>query len=259
MTGPATRARVDHLLAFGDDALVMAQRLGWWISRAPELEEDLALANLALDELGQARVLLARAAELEGAGRTEDDLAYGRDAPGFRNVCLVERPMEDFGVAMARLLVVAAYQRELYADLRASTDPVLAGLAARAHGEVGYHLDHADHWVRRLGDGTEESHHRMQRALDDEWPWVEELFDASWLPDDLVASGAAVDPGGLRDRVVARVATTVRAATLTLPPSPADAADEKGRSGRLGRHTEHLEPLLAELQSVARAHPGAVW
>src|SRR5690349_15545642 len=150
--------------------------MGWWISRAPELEEDVALANIGLDQLGQARTLLEYAGRVEGAGRSEDDLAYLRDDRGFRNVWLVERPQTDFGVTMARLLVFAAYQSELYSALAGSTDPTLAGVAGKAVKEVAYHLDHAARWVVRLGDGTEESHLRMQAALEAEWPHVEELF-----------------------------------------------------------------------------------
>jgi ring-1,2-phenylacetyl-CoA epoxidase subunit PaaC len=266
VTATQTRALADYVLALGDDALVMAQRLGWWISRAPELEEDMALANLGLDQLGQARMLLTYAGEAEewaGEGpRTEDDLAYWRDAPDFRNVCLVERPMADFGLTTARLLLFAAYQRELYSALRSSADPTLAAIAGKAIKEVTYHLDHAEHWVRRLGDGTEESHRRMQQALDDEWRWAEELYDASWLDLALVESGIAVDPRGLREGAIDRVAATVREATLTLPstgPTTPGAGPSPSVAGRHGRHTEHLAPLLAELQSVARAHPGAVW
>ena len=176
-------AHVDYVLGLGDDALISAQRMGWWISRAPQLEEDLALANIGLDQLGQARTLLAHAGAIEGHGRGEDDLAYFRDERDFRNVWLVERPQTDFGVAMARLLIFASWQSELYAALRASTDATLAGVAGKAVKEVAYHLDHAAHWVVRLGDGTDESHQRMQRALDAEWPYVEELFgpvDRAW-------------------------------------------------------------------------------
>jgi ring-1,2-phenylacetyl-CoA epoxidase subunit PaaC len=241
---------VDYVLALGDDALVSAQRLGWWISRAPELEEDVALANIGLDQLGQARTLLSRAGELEGDGRTEDDLAYLRDEREFRNVKLVERPMTDFGVAMARLLLIATWQSHLYAGLRGSTDEVLAGVAGKAVKEVAYHVDHASHWVLRLGDGTEESHLRMQAALDAEWPFVEELFEP--LPDGL--GGVAVDPVALREPVLTDVRRVVEQATLTMP--------DVGRAlggGRQGLHTEHLGYLLAEMQHLHRSHPGATW
>jgi ring-1,2-phenylacetyl-CoA epoxidase subunit PaaC len=243
-------ALVDYVLGLGDDALVSAQRLGWWISRAPELEEDVALANIGLDQLGQARTLLSRAGELEGDGRTEDDLAYLRDERDFRNVKLVERPMTDFGVAMARLLVVATWQSHLYAELRGSTDEVLAGVAGKAVKEVAYHVDHASHWVLRLGDGTEESHLRMQAALDAEWPFVEELFEP--LPDGL--AGVAVDPVALREPVLADLRRVVEQATLTVP----DVRPALG-GGRQGLHTEELGYLLAEMQHLHRSHPGATW
>jgi ring-1,2-phenylacetyl-CoA epoxidase subunit PaaC len=245
-----TTALVDYVLALGDDALISAQRLGWWISRAPELEEDVALANIGLDQLGQARTLLSRAGELEGDGRTEDDLAYLRDERDFRNVKLVERPMTDFGVAMARLLVVATWQSHLYAELRGSTDEVLAGVAGKAVKEVAYHVDHASHWVLRLGDGTEESHLRMQAALDAEWPFVEELFEP--LPDGL--AGVAVDPVAVREPVLADLRRVVEQATLTVP----DVRPALG-GGRQGLHTEELGYLLAEMQHLHRSHPGATW
>jgi ring-1,2-phenylacetyl-CoA epoxidase subunit PaaC len=243
-------ALVDYVLGLGDDALVSAQRLGWWISRAPELEEDVALANIGLDQLGQARTLLSRAGELEGDGRTEDDLAYLRDERDFRNVKLVERPMTDFGVAMARLLVVATWQSHLYAGLRGSTDEVLAGVAGKAVKEVAYHVDHASHWVLRLGDGTEESHLRVQAALDAEWPFVEELFEP--LPDGL--AGVAVDPVALREPVLADLRRVVEQSTLTVP----DVRPALG-GGRQGLHTEELGYLLAEMQHLHRSHPGATW
>jgi ring-1,2-phenylacetyl-CoA epoxidase subunit PaaC len=250
---------VDYVLGLGDDALVSAQRLGWWISRAPELEEDVALANIGLDQLGQARTLLARAGELEGDGRSEDDLAYLRDEREFRNVKLVERPMTDFGVAMARLLVVATWQSHLYAGLCGSSDEILAGVAGKAVKEVAYHVDHASQWVLRLGDGTDESHLRMQAALDAEWPFVEELFEA--LPegheghegnDGLL--GVAVDPVALRGPVLADLRRVVERATLTVP----DVRPALG-GGRQGLHTEHLGYLLAEMQHLHRSHPGATW
>ena len=247
-------SHVDYVLALADDALVAAQRMGWWISRAPELEEDVALANIGLDQLGQARSLLQRAGALEGEGRSEDDLAYWRDERDFRNVWLVERVQDDFGVAMARLLLFSAYQSELYAALSRSTDATLAGVAGKAVKEVAYHLDHAAHWVLRLGDGTDESHARMQAALDAEWPFLDELFDASWLDPALVADGVAVDPATLREPVLARVTPVVAEATLAVP----EVAPAVG-GGRHGRHTEQMGYLLAEMQHLTRSHPGASW
>jgi ring-1,2-phenylacetyl-CoA epoxidase subunit PaaC len=249
-----TSSLFTYVLALGDDALVSAQRLGWWISRAPQLEEDVALANIGLDQLGQARTLLAHAGEVEGEGRTEDDLAYWRDERDFRNVQLVERPQTDFGVAMARLLLFSAWQVELYAALSRSADATLAGVAGKAVKEVAYHLDHARHWVVRLGDGTEESRTRMQAALDAEWPWLEELFDGSWIDPALVSSGVAADPATLRGPVLARVEAVVREATLTVP----EVTPVVG-GGRRGLHTEEMGYLLAEMQHLTRSHPGAVW
>jgi ring-1,2-phenylacetyl-CoA epoxidase subunit PaaC len=244
----------DYVLGLADDALISAQRMGWWISRSPQLEEDVAMANIGLDQLGQARSLLAYAGEVEGAGRTEDDLAYFRDERDFRNVKLVERDQTDFGVAMARLLIFSAWQTELYAALARSADPTLAGVAGKAVKEVAYHLDHARHWVLRLGDGTEESHARMQAALDAEWPWMEELFDRSAIDDSLVAEGVAVDPATLRDGVLTRIEAVVAEATLAVPQvSPAVGG------GRRGIHTEQMGYLLAEMQHLTRSHPEAAW
>jgi ring-1,2-phenylacetyl-CoA epoxidase subunit PaaC len=242
----------DYVLALGDDALISAQRMGWWISRSPELEEDVALANIGLDQLGQARTLLAYAGELEGDGRSEDDLAYFRDERDFRNVKLVERPMTDFGVAMARLLVISTWQSHLYAGLRGSADATLSGVAGKAVKEVAYHLDHASHWVVRLGDGTDLSHDRMQQALVAEWPFVEELFTPT--DPEVVAEGIAVDAASLREPVLADLSRVITRATLEVPEVPPALP-----GGRDGLHTEQLGFVLAEMQHLARSHPGATW
>jgi ring-1,2-phenylacetyl-CoA epoxidase subunit PaaC len=244
------RPLLDYTLGLADDALVSAQRMGWWISRAPELEEDVALANIGLDQLGQARTLLSYAGELEGAGRSEDDLAYLRDDREFRNVKLVERPMTDFGVAMARLLVFSTYQLHLYRALATCSDATLSAVAAKAVKEVAYHVDHASHWVLRLGDGTDESHVRMQVALDAEWPFVEELF----TPLDEPLVGRVADPGEIREPVLRDVRRVVAEATLDLTDAPPALG-----GGRQGLHTEHLGFLLAEMQHLHRSHPGATW
>ena len=244
----------DYVLALADDALIASHRLTEWVARAPEIEEDVALANIALDLLGQTRLLLQYAGSLADPPVTEDDLAYFRDERAFRNLSLVERPNGDFAVTMARLLVLATYQHELYARLVHSTDPTLAAVAAKAVKEVDYHRDHARQWVVRLGDGTEESHARMQAALDAEWPWVAELFDARWLSPALLASGVAVDPAALEEPVLARVREVLEEATLAEPEvRPAVS------TGRTGRHTEELGRLLVEMQHLARSHPGATW
>ena len=238
-----------YALGLGDDALVLAQRLGEWVAHAPQIEEDVALANIALDLLGQARTLLAYAGEVEQAGRDEDDLAYLRDDRDFRNVQLVEIPNGDFAVTMARQLVFSAYQYELYTALEHSTDPTLAGLAGKAVKEVDYHRDHAVQWVLRLGDGTDHSHQRMQAGLDQVWPYTEELFDpASQLP------GVAVDPATLRPAWERSVTDVLSEATLDKPEPR-----WRSRGGRDGLHTEYLGHLLAEMQHLHRSHPGATW
>ena len=243
-----------YVLALADDALVAAQRMGEWIAASPQIEEDVALGNIALDLLGQARSLLAYAGTLEDPARTEDDLAYLRDAAEFRNVHLVERPRGDFGVAMARLLVLSTYLCELYDRLRHSTDETLAAVAAKAVKEVDYHRDHATVWVLRLGDGTDESHRRMQAALDAEWPYVEELFDGSYVDLALVEQGVAVDPATLREPFDRRIATVLTQATLAVPQVPAART-----GGRRGEHTDGLVTMLEDMQGLARAHPGATW
>ncbi|MFG1900243.1 1,2-phenylacetyl-CoA epoxidase subunit PaaC [Micromonospora carbonacea] len=240
------RQPFDFALALGDDALVAAQRLGEWTSRAPEMEEDVALANIALDQLGAARLLLTYAGELEGAGRDEDALAYLRDDREFRNCLLVELPNGDFAVTMAKLLFLSAYQLPLYAALAGCADERLAAIGAKARKESAYHRDHAALWVRRLGDGTAESHRRMQAAVDHVWPYAHELF-APW-------PGAPVDPATLRGDFDAYVGPVLAEATLT---RPADGWGPAG--GRDGVHTEHLSYLLAEMQVLHRAHPGAQW
>ncbi len=247
-----------YAVALADDALVAAQRMGEWIAAAPQLEEDVALANIGLDLLGQARSLLGYAGSLMEPPRTEDDLAYWRDERAFRNVQLVERPWGDddldFGVAMARLLVLATYLHELYTALAGSADETLAAVAAKAVKEVDYHLDHARMWVLRLGDGTEESRRRMQDALEAEWPYVEELFDTAHIDPALVDSGVAVDPMSFRDAFDRRVTAVLHQATLDVPEvTPAVTG------GRRGVHSSAMGYLLAEMQHLARSHPGATW
>lgn len=247
-------ALAEYCTALGDDALVLSQRLCQWVTRAPELEVEVALANIALDLLGHARFLYTRACRASGDGRTEDDLAYHRDAKEFRNVVLVERPDANFADCIARLLVFATARRLLYERLRTSRDPVLAAVAHKAANEMKYHHEFATEWAVALGDGTVESQSRMQRALKDVWPFVGELF----LPTDLEArlEGVAVDPSGVRDDFDATIAGIVSEATLDLPASD---DNEAVPSGRTGRHTEDLADLLAELQVLARADTEAVW
>ena len=250
-----TPAVATYALRLGDDALVLAQRLGGWITRAPQLEEDVALANIGLDLLGQARTLLSYAGEVEDAGRTEDDLAYLRDEREFLNVHLVERPNEDFAVSMARQLLFSTYQLALYERLQDSADPTLSGMAAKAVKEVDYHRDHAIQWTLRLAGGTDASRARMIRALGDVWPYVDELFGTDDLEQSLVADGIAVDASALRAGWDGYVDGVLAEATLTRP----EGTRTPPGGGRSGVHTDAMAPLLAELQGVARAHPGATW
>lgn len=241
-----------YALGLGDDALILAQRLGEWVAYAPQIEEDVALANIALDLLGQARTLLTYAGAVEGAGRDEDDLAYLRDDREFRNVQLVEIPNGDFAVTMARQLVFSAYQYELYTALLSSADATIAGLAGKAVKEVAYHRDHATQWVLRLGDGTELSRARMQAGLDQVWPYVGELFE--WDDATSRLSDVATDPSTLRPPWQRYVASVLDEATLRQPEPR-----WRSRGGRSGLHTEHLGHLLAEMQHLHRSHPGASW
>jgi ring-1,2-phenylacetyl-CoA epoxidase subunit PaaC len=246
--------RFGYVLALGDDALIAAQRLAEWTSRAPELEEDVALANIALDTLGRARLLLTYAGELEGAGRDEDALAYRREERDFRNCLLVELPNGDFAVTMVKLLCFAVYQHELYSVLRESTDPRLAAIAAKAVTETAYHVDHARSWTLRLGDGTAEAHRRMAEALQRIWPYTHELFDGGWVGPELVSEGVAVDPAALRVPWLSTVDKVLTGATLERPE---DGWAPSG--GRRGVHTEAMGYLLAEMQYLHRSHPGATW
>ena len=254
--GVDARALAAYCLALGDDALIYSHRLQQWMTRLPELEEETALANIALDLLGQARLLLARAGQAEGSGRREDDLAFFRDEHEFRNVRLAEHTDADFAQLAGRLLVFSAWRLALFGRLARSADPVLAAIAAKAINELSYHRDYAAQWVIRLGDGTPLSHDRMAAALEAIWPLTDELFQA----DPVAASlpGVAADPADLRAEVDAVLDTVLAAATLDRPRAAA-LARVAGRSGRDGVHTEAFGYLLAELQSVARAHPDATW
>jgi len=243
-----------YALRLGDDALVMAQRLGEWIANAPQLEEDVALGNIALDLLGQARSLLTYAGEVEGDGRDEDDLAYLRDERDFVNAQIFELPNGDFGFTIARLLMTSAYQVELYSRLTASRDATVAAVAAKAVKEVDYHRDHATKWTLRLGDGTEESHRRMQQGLDDLWPYVAELFESDDLVARLAEGGVAVDPADLEDDTIGYVDHVLADATLHRPETTVHHG-----GGRRGVHTEQMGYLLAEMQYLHRSHPGATW
>ena len=254
--GVDAAALAAYCLMLGDDALVYSHRLQQWMTHLPELEEETALANIALDLLGQARMLLARAGLAEGKGRQEDQLAFFRDEHEFLNVRLVEALDADFAELAGRLLIFSAWRLALFSQLAESADPVLAAIAAKGVKELTYHRDYAAQWVIRLGDGTPLSHAKMQAALGAVWPLVEELFEA----DSVTAAlpGVAADPAGVRGEVDAVLDAVLAAATLDRPGS-APMARVAGKSGRDGVHTEAFGYLLAELQSLARAHPGATW
>lgn len=243
-----------YALRLGDDALVLSQRLAWWCSKSPEIEEDLALTNVALDLLGQARALLSYAGELEGAGRDEDSLAYLRAEHEFTNVLLVELDNGDFAVTIARQLLFSTYQLALYERLVESCDETLAGVAGKAVKEVAYHRDHATQWTLRLGDGTDESHRRMQAGLERVWPYAAELFVPDPLSDRLSAASVGVDPAGLRSGWDEHVDRVLREATLARPQT-----DWHPAGGRRGLHTEGFGYLIAELQHLHRSFPGASW
>lgn len=246
----ATPDVAEYATWLGDDSLILSQQLSWWVSRAPELEEDIALGNLALDLLGHARGLLHYAGS--ATGRSEDDLAYLRDEPEFRNCWLVEQPGTDFGDMIARQLFFSTYQVLLYTALMESEDPTLAAIAAKSEREVRYHYDHAVQWVLRLAGGTEESRERIIVSLHDTWPYVEELFTDSPLIDRL--EGIAVRPSSLRPAFDERIGAVFAEAELDLPTSkPAMAG------GRNGRHSTQMGYIVAEMQWLARRHPGAKW
>jgi ring-1,2-phenylacetyl-CoA epoxidase subunit PaaC len=243
-----------YALRLGDDALILAHRLGEWAARAPELEEDVALTNIGLDLIGQARLLLTYAGEVEGAGRTEDDLAYLRSEREFWNLQLVEQPNGDFAVTIVRQLLFSTYQLAMYAQLAQSADATLAAVAGKAVKEVAYHRDHAVQWTLRLGDGTDESHQRAQAALARLWPFVDEMFEVDEVLRRLVDAGIAVDAARLRPDWDQFVDAGLAEATLARPEASAHAT-----GGRRGLHTEAFGYLLAEMQHLHRSHPGARW
>ncbi|MFJ4314575.1 1,2-phenylacetyl-CoA epoxidase subunit PaaC [Streptomyces lavendulae] len=241
-TGTESTTATAAVLALGDDALILSHRLGEWAGHAPVLEEEVALANIALDLLGQARILLSMAGD-------EDELAFLREERSFRNLQLVEQPNGDFAHTIARQLYFSLYQHELYTELAAGSGP-FAPLAAKAVKETAYHRDHAEQWTLRLGDGTEESRSRMRAALDALWRFTGEMFQ----PVD----GLDVDPAALETRWLAALRAVLDRAGLALPEGPRTGAWAAG-AGRQGLHTEPFGRLLAEMQHLHRSHPGASW
>ena len=243
-----------YVLRLGDTSLVLGQRLSEWIGHAPELEEDLGLANLALDLIGQARLLLAYAGELEGLGRDEDMLAFLRDAPEFTNLTLAEQPNGDFGHTIVRQWLLDGWQLETYEALAGSADSRLAAIASKALKETRYHYRFSSGWLVRLGDGTEESHRRAQRALDELWRFTAELFEPDAIDECMHAAGIGPSLAKLAPHWWARVDADLAAATLSRP-----AAQPYPWQGKRGVHTEHLGHMLGEMQHLQRAYPGTRW
>ena len=253
-TTAPSKALLAYVLALADDALVLGHRLSEWSGKAPMLEEDIALSNLALDLIGQARLFYTYAGEIEGNGRDEDALAYLRDEHAYTNLLIAEQANGDFAATMVRHLLYAAFVHPYFQALQKSSDTPLAEIAAKAVKEMAYHVRHASEWVIRLGDGTDESHGRAQSAMDDLWMFTGEMFDLSDSERMLVQNGVAPDRAAIKPAWNATLDRVLSEATLKRPP---DRWMQTG--GRAGRHGEHLGRLLAEMQVLHRAHPGARW
>jgi ring-1,2-phenylacetyl-CoA epoxidase subunit PaaC len=243
-----------YLLRRADDALILGHRLSEWCGHAPMLEEELALANMGLDLIGQARALYAYAAEVEGAGHSEDDFAYLRQERDYGHVLLVEQPNGDFARTMVRQLFYTAFIDPYWRALTASCDATLSGIAAKAEKESAYHYRHSAEWVIRLGDGTDESHRRARTAVEALWAYTGELFEVCPDEETLIAEGCIADPRSLRDAWTKSVGAVLDEATLAIP-----GATHMHKGGRLGRHSEHLGHILSELQYLQRAYPQAKW
>ncbi|MBV8522359.1 MAG: phenylacetate-CoA oxygenase subunit PaaC [Acetobacteraceae bacterium] len=243
-----------YLLRRADDALILGHRLSEWIGHGPILEEEMALGNIGLDLIGQARALYTYAAEAEGAGGNEDKYAYLRDALQYRNLLLCELPNGDFAQTMVRQFFYSAFANPYWRAMVASRDSTLSAIAGRSEKESAYHLRHAAEWVIRLGDGTQESHRRVQEAVDRLWPYTGEMFAHDRPEQSLNTDGVAVDPSGLREQWDRTIDTILARATLAKPRN-----QWMQSGGRSGRHTEHLGRLLCELQYLQRAYPGAAW
>ena len=251
---PVPSSLFPYLLRLADDRLVLGHRLSEWCGHGPILEEDIALANVSLDLIGEATLLLKRAGEVEGRGRNEDALAFFRDSVDYRNALMVELPKGDFGFTIVRQLFFSLFSLLQMDALTKSSDADLAGIAAKAVKESRYHVRHSAEWVVTLGDGTEESHARAQSAVDELWRYTGELFMADAIDREMSDAGLGVNPETLAERWSAEVGKTLERATLTVPK-----VGYMQRGGRDGKHTEHLGHMLAEMQIVARSHPGATW
>ena len=245
---------LEYLLRLGDDRLVLGHRLSEWCGHGPILEEDIALANISLDLIGQATLYLGLAGETEGKGRDADALAYFREAIDFRNLQIVELPNGDFAFTIARQFLFDVFSLHQLEFLQKSANADLAGIASKGYKEVRYHVRHSSEWLQRLGDGTEESHDRAQSALNELWRFTGEMFAADGVDNRLAEAGVAPDLGTIQPKWRAMVSDVIERATLSIP---ADTFMLAG--GRSGRHTEYLGHMLSEMQIVARSHPGASW
>lgn len=246
--------QVEWLLRLGDNALILAHRLSEWCGHGPVIEEDLALSNVSLDLIGQARMWFTYAGELEGAGRDEDKLAYLRDAADYRNLLLVEQPNGDYAQTTARQLYFDAWHYHLLQGLSGSADRRVAEIADKSLKEVTYHVGRSTQWVVTLGDGTSESHDRMQDGIDELWMYTGEMFEMDGLEQSMAADGIGVDLAALREPWLARIRSTLEEATLALPEGK-----WMQRGGKRGQHTESLGFLLAEMQFLQRAYPNCSW
>ncbi len=248
------QAHFDYIIRLGDNALILAQRLSEWCGHGPVLEQDIAMTNIALDLIGQARMLYAYAGELEGKGRSEDDLAYFRDAPDYRNVLLVEQPNQDWAYTIARQFFFDAYNYYNYQTLLHSSDARLAAIAEKALKETTYHLRFSGEWMLRLGDGTALSHQKIQQAVDDLWMFTGELTKANATDDTILSAGIGPDLLKIQQLWSAKVQETIAEATLQLP-----AGTWMQQGGKDGVHSEHLGFILAEMQHLQRTYPGNAW
>ena len=245
---------VEYCLRIGDTGTVLSHRLGEWCGHGPMLEEDIAMTNISLDLLGQARAFLSYAGETEGKGRTEDDFAYHRDERAYRNLLLAELPNGDFAHTMMRQFLVSAFQVYFFDALRSSSDGILKALGEKSLKEVTYHLRHSSEWLKRLGGGTAESIRRLNEALTDCWPYTGDLFDADDTDRTLTKAGIGVDLEKIRPMWHQKVAEVFAASGLSVPENVFMIT-----GSRSGRHTEHLGHMLAEMQTLQRAFPGAQW